>query len=275
MTVIDRAYNTLCHNVLDYGYLRPSRVEDTYSLPGLRIQTSLAELEFPILTSRQIFYKGVLGELAAFLQGATMLRDFEHHGCNYWAHNAGQWKKNYGKEKTNWAVGRIYGAQWRNWGCTNLDQLRMLVNGLKTDKYGRRHILTTWNPEELDDMCLPPCHLLTQFYARQENYLDCVVYMRSVDLALGLPSDLVLYGALLLLVAKEVDMVPGRLIMQFGDAHIYVPHIEQLREQINRPVKLHGAVPVLATNASLFNFEANQLTFANYSPQEAIKYELL
>jgi thymidylate synthase len=274
MATVDIGFNALASSVLNYGYLKPSRVGPTYSLPGQTLQTSLVELEFPILTTRKIHIKGIIGELAAFLQGAEWLHEFKKFGCNYWDHNAAQWPRNIGYPPEEHYLGRIYGVQWRDWGRHGMDQLAALVHGIKTDRYGRRHILTTWNPEELDEMCLPPCHLLAQFYARNDT-LDCVVYMRSVDIALGLPSDLVLYGALLMLVAKEVNMSPGRVHMMFGDAHIYEPHIEALQGQLSRRVHFPGPTARLHPKASLFDFQPEHFILENYDPMESISYVLL
>ena len=274
MTIVDAAYNTLAGKVLRHGYIKPSRVGETLSLPGLSMQTWNVANEFPVLSSRKIHMTGILGELAAFLRGATRLADFKAQNCNYWDHNASQWGPNQGVPKEDWSVGRIYGAMWRRWGRTGLDQIQALVDGIKTDRYGRRHLLTTWNPEELGGMCLPPCHLLAQFYVHGDT-LDCIVYMRSVDIALGLPSDLVLYGALLMLVAKEVDMQAGKLTMQFGDAHIYKPHIEALSAQIQRKDPLNGPTAGLSVGATLDTFTAADFFLYNYEPLEAISYVLL
>lgn len=274
MALIDSAYQVLCEQVLRNGYVKPSRVGETLSLPGLSIKSWNVAQEFPILSSRKIFLPGILGELAAFLRGATMLREFKKQGCNYWDHNASQWPLNEGLRQENWSVGRIYGAQWREWGITGLDQIKALVDGIKADPHGRRHLLTTWNPEELGAMCLPPCHLLAQFYVHGDR-IDCIVYMRSVDLALGLPSDLVLYGVLLMLVAKEVGLKPGTLHMQFGDAHIYKPHIEKLAAQLQRFPPTIGPYATLSLDATLNNFTADKFYLRNYDPLEAIKYELL
>lgn len=274
MAIVDTAYKILCDQVLYQGYIKTSRVGETLSLPGLHMKTWPICDEFPILTTRKIFYKGVLGELAAFLQGATKLAEFEALGCNYWRHNASQWSFNQHLPEEAWLVGHIYGAQWRKWGLTKLDQIKQLVEGLKADPYGRRHILTTWNPEDLGRMCLPPCHILAQFYACQES-LDCIVYMRSVDLALGLPSDLVLYGTLLMLVAKAVERLPGRVHMQFGDAHVYQPHIQQLQQQLTRQGPTFGPIAVLDAAATLDNFHPDHFKLHDYNPLEVIKYELL
>lgn len=274
MALIDSAYQILCEQVLRNGYVKPSRVGETLSLPGLSIKSWNVTQEFPILSSRKIFLPGILGELAAFLRGATALREFKEQGCNYWDHNAAQWSWNADLDKEDWEVGRIYGAQWREWGITGLDQIKALVAGIKADPHGRRHLLTTWNPEELDVMCLPPCHLLAQFYVHGDR-IDCIVYMRSVDLALGLPSDLVLYGVLLMLVAKEVGLVPGTLHMQFGDAHIYKPHIIRLAAQLQRFPATVGPFATLQHDATLDNFTASMFQLHGYAPLEAISYVLL
>lgn len=273
MTVLDIAYAKLAYQVLSHGYLRPSRVGETISLPGMSLTTPPVSIEFPIVTTRKIFYKGVIGELAAFLKGATTLQEFKDFGCNYWHHNAAQWPRNFGKPESEWRVGRIYGAQWRMWGNTGFDQLEVLIDGIKSDTYGRRHILTTWDPEDLPNGCLPPCHLLAQFYAHNTS-LDCVVYMRSVDIALGLPSDLVLYGALLMLVAKAVNRKAGRLIFHFGDAHVYKAHVKGMEEQLKRRSLSDTPHATLLSDADIFSFKPSQFVLTNYDPMDALTYDL-
>lgn len=266
-------YLQLLERVVDVGDDRPSRVGMTRSVFGASFSTTcLAHGYFPLLTTRRVYTKGVLGELAAFLKGADKLQDFKDFGCNYWDHNAMQWGPNKKLPPEKMTVGRIYGVQWRDWNYEH-DQLRELVKGIKHDPYGRRHILTTWNPSELHEMCLPPCHILAQFYVDSTGGLSVNVYMRSVDLCLGLPSDIILYAALLLLVAKETDLKPYKLSFAFGDAHIYHPHFANLTVQLNRhPGKL--PTYTLAPEASLFDFKPEQLTINNYQPQEPLHYEL-
>ena len=275
MTILDREYAAVADHILRFGVKRPSRVGETISVPGLSLTTAPLYIEFPILTTRRLFPRGVVGELAAFLQGATMLSEFKEFGCNYWTHNARQWARNAGKPESEWEVGKVYGNKWRHWGRTNYDQLRALIDGLLTDPYGRRHILTTWDPEDLPSGCLPPCHLLAQFYVAN-GIIDCIVTMRSVDIALGLPSDLVLYGVLLMLVAKEVDLIPGKLHFHFGDAHIYCEHLDGMREQLQRhPANDHAPTAKLLKGAQLFDFKPSQFELSDYYPMEAINYVLL
>jgi thymidylate synthase len=274
MANIDKKFKRLVTQVFNAGNIKPSRVGDTYSVPGLSICTAPIHAEFPIITTRQIFYMGAVGELAAFLQGATMLRDFKAAGCRYWDDTALAWDRNEGRHLHNFEVGNIYGAQWRRWRG-ELDQLQVLVDGLLADPHGRRHILTTWDPLDLPNMCLPPCHLLAQFYVTAKHELDCIVYMRSVDIALGLPTDLTLYAILTMLVAKSVGLLPGRLHFHFGDAHIYCLHEHQLHHQV---YERHGSqlssLVSLNNTADLFAFKPEHFTMERYNYDNAIKYEL-
>lgn len=272
MSMMDLSFNTLAKKVLEKGHRKPSRVGDTVSLPGLSLATAPLTYEFPILTNRKIFYYGILGELAAFLRGATTLREFKAFGCNFWDENAKKWGENEGLEGADLQVGRIYGAQWRKWNSW-YDQLKAVVDGIKQDPYGRRHIMTTWNPTELDHMCLPPCHLLVQFIL-YGNTLEAVVYMRSVDIALGLPSDIITYSVLTMLIAKETGYQPGQVHFQFGDAHVYEPHFEKLWQQIGRTPRLQRPLAQLQPHATPFNFHPDMLEVLYYEPQDAIKFQL-
>ena len=274
MKTYEENYSILLSHVLTTGQARPSRVGNTISVFGAHLAIpDLREGHFPLLTTRRMFVQGQLGELAAFLRGADDVATFQKFGCKFWNANAAAWTENVLRPPEKHKVGRVYGVQWRDWNYT-YDQLSVLVNGIKSDPYGRRHILTTWNPSELNRMCLPPCHILAQFYVDVDGYLDCMVYMRSVDLCLGLPSDVVLYAALLCLVAKETGYKPGTLKFSFGDAHIYEAHVPQLKKQLCR---LPNTRPTyeLEPTTRLFNFQPDDFTFSDYFPHERIDYELL
>jgi thymidylate synthase len=226
---------------------------------------------FPLLTTRAVPYRGVLGELAAFIEGTSSLSRFKELGCNYWDGNAEAWAP--GQD----TVGRIYGVQWRDWrnGDRSIDQLKRLVEGLISRPYDRRHILTAWNPGELEEMCLPPCHIFAQFYRSSvSSRLDCTVYMRSVDLCLGLPADLVLYAMLLTLIAEETKLHPGMLIFMLGDAHIYENHLDSWKIQRSR--EPHSDLPKahFPAGMGLWNFDPTQVSFVGYHPEPNIKYEL-
>lgn len=260
----ERDYNALVDYTASTGEPRLSRAGSTRSTFGMILRIdSLPKGTFPILTARKMFYKPVLGELAAFLKGATDIRTFKEFGCNYWDANASRWSANFGKPKEDWEVGQVYGAQWRNWRRQGYDQLKVLIYELRTNPFSRRHVLTTYDPEETY-ACLPPCHLMAQFNVTITGNLDCVVYMRSVDLCLGLPSDVVLYAALMLVICNEVDLKPGTLTFMLGDTHIYENHLDIWGH--------HGSLPVYP--APKFNLD-KIATIDNFCPEflDLLDYE--
>lgn len=265
-TINEREYLNLLGDVLDNGYLSESRAGETYSLPNLNATFDL-RLGFPLLTTRQMFPAGVIGELAAFVRGAEDLATFKKFGCNYWDANAANWPPNKDLPKEKWRVGRIYGAVWRS--LNGVDQLTNVIENIKTDPYSRRHVVSAW-----DGKCegaLPPCHIMFQFYVRR-GQLSCHVYMRSVDLCVGLPSDILLYGVLMSLVAKDTGLTPALLTFSFGDAHIYTNHLDDLTQtQFGR--KIYNAPKlVLAPEATTLEFLPEHVSFENYVHHPAIKY---
>ena len=235
----------------------------------LRID-ELAQNRFPILTARKMFYRPVFGELAAFLHGAVDLRTFRDFGCNYWDANAANWAGNSHLNEDEWQVGQIYGAQWRNWLGGGHDQIEALVKSLIRDPNSRRHLLTTYDPTE-DQACLPPCHLLAQFNISRGR-LSCCVYMRSVDLCLGLPSDVLLYAALLVLLANETDYLPGSLTFMLGDTHIYENHVATWLDK--QTTALSHELPTYRLEpTTLDTFSPDRLVLNNYQSGERIAYK--
>lgn len=271
MSKFEVEYCNLVTNVIKHGEHRQSRAGFTVSLFGTALRIDCLEQGyFPILTQRKIFTKGIFGELAGFLRGATDLQTFKDFGCNYWDENAAAWERNKGVPKSQQYVGRIYGAQWRAW-AGRLDQLAELIKGLKVDPYSRRHLLTTYDPIELDEMCLPPCHLLTQFNVRATKQLDCAVTMRSVDLCLGLPSDIVLYASLLLILCNETGYTPGKLTFMLGDTHVYRDHIDTFQLHANRAMH---ELPRYTLNpfTTTDNFVPANLELLNYNNSGVLNY---
>lgn len=264
-TINEQRYNLLLNIVLEHGHLSESRAGNTYSLPGQQLTLDL-RLGFPVLTTRQIFTTGVWGELAGFVRGAEDLATYKKFGCNYWYDNAAQWAENYGKPEGDWQIGKSYGSLWRNFN--GVDQLTTVLANLKSDPYSRRHVITAWDPSA--KACLPSCHIMFQFYVRG-GYLHCHVYMRSVDLCVGLPSDILLYATLMSLVAKDVSLVPATLTFSFGDAHIYENHIEQWLDQAQRQV-LHAPDLLLKEAATTLTFEPTDAQLINYQHDRPIKY---
>jgi len=263
----ERNYLDLIVNVLQHGYNSDSRAGPTYSLPGQQITVDLRG-GFPMLTTRKMYVKGIFGELAAFVRGAEDLAVFENFGCNYWRDNAANWPENFGKPETEWKVGQSYGSLWRNF--EGVDQLQSVIAALKNDQSSRRHVITAWHPAA--QACLPSCHIMFQFYARQ-GYLHCHVYMRSVDLCVGLPSDIVLYALLMSLVAKDVGLVPATLTFSFGDCHLYQVHKDQfLEEQVTRKILMPPSLK-LSAEASTLTFTPDMITIENYVSHAPIKYQ--
>lgn len=272
-------YLHLIQQVAHRGTRRPSRVGDTISKFGEQLRIAcLQHDEFPLLTTRKLFYKPVFGELAAFLDGATSVSQFEYYGCNYWGPNARTWQDDLRNPQRN-QVGRVYGAQWRDWLPPGyaiepaIDQISLLLEGLKENPYGRRHVVTAWNPGELTSMCLPPCHIMFQCYVGGDDTLSMQIYMRSVDLCLGLPADVILYSALLLVLCEETGRRPGDLLFTFGDAHIYVGHLETMEQQCSRMIREPPTFEI-AHEVTVDTFGPDSIIINDYNPQEALKYEL-
>lgn len=220
---------------------------------------------FPIVSLRDIAYKSAFGELAAFLRGATSKQEFTDLGCSYW-NTTGE-----GDD-----LGPIYGAQWRNWGGypdrKGIDQLRQLVINLKVDPTSRRNLLSTWNIGEMPDMVLPPCHLTAQFNVHK-GCLDCAVYMRSVDVMLGLPYDIIVYALLTHLLAKHCGYKVGMLKFMMGNTHIYKNHYMDAIRLLKLEPQKH-APQLSIVNAELFDFFPQDAIVTGYEPNDKMAFKL-
>ena len=269
MSDYEARYTALVNRVIQQGRTRNSRAGPTRQLFGTMLDVGELSDGFPILTSRRMYPNGVWGELAAFLQGAVRLDEFKKLDCNYWDANAKAWGYNKDLLPESLLVGKVYGAQWRNFN--GLDQLRQLVEGLKNDPFGRRHLLTTYNPAEIHLGCLPPCHLLAQFNVTVDERLDCCVYMRSVDLCLGLPSDVILYATLVELLCADSELSPGKLVFMLGDTHIYENHIVRWLHQQMRCTYLLPSL-ILDKGLSVFNFTNTGIALHGYVHNDGIPY---
>ena len=223
-------YEKLLREILVYGKRREDRTGvGTRSIFGARMEFDLRDNKLPLITTKKVFLKGIIYELLWFLRGDTNVKWLQEHGVHIWD----EWADEDGE------LGPVYGHQWRHWDCEHgyVDQIRNLVDGLKNDPYSRRHILSAWNVADLDDMALPPCHLLCQFYVEDTfdgKSLSCQLYQRSADMFLGVPFNIAEYSILTMMLAQQVDMSPGRFIWVGGDCHIYENHVDQVTEQIHR-----------------------------------------
>jgi thymidylate synthase len=264
-------YRELVKDILHNGIERQTRNAKTKSVFGRTLRVNVEPGEFPLLNGRKMFYKGIVGELAAFLKGPKTIKDFEDQGCNYWE----KWGNPDG------TINVDYGNSWLDFNGVN--QLDELVETIKKDPYGRRHIVTGWRPDKLKDLNLPCCHLLYQWYVRDQDgirYLDMIWYQRSVDTMIGLPSDIILAYVLNLLVANDVKCVPGEIIMNLGDTHIYEPHYEGAQEYIDnvRVAYMDGRLQCPRheiVNSGLKDFKPEDISIYGYNPMPKINFELL
>ena len=261
----ERNYLELCKRVIDTGYRAESRAGATRSLPGCMLKIPLDQ-GFPLLTTRRMHPDGVIGELAGFVRGAEDLATYEKFGCKYWRDNAAEWVPNRDKPFEEWQIGRSYGAIWRS--LSNVDQLANVIAMLKTDPLSRRHVVSAWDPGA--QACLPSCHIMFQFYVR-DGGLHCGVYMRSVDLCVGLPSDIVLYALLTSLVAKDVGLQPKSLTFFLLDTHVYENHVALFSEQYSL---VPGRSPQMAISpgATTLSFTPDMISISGYDPTPPIKY---
>lgn len=261
-----RQWLQIMEKALTFGERRIDRTGvGTLALFGEQLVFDLRD-GFPAVTTKQLAFKQMAGELSCFVRGCFNLQDFHDVGCSIWDANA---TAAYWTPRTPGDVGRIYGVQWRDWrsfvpgGFKSTDQLQQLLQDLTRNPYSRRHLLTTWNPGELDQMCLPPCHVLCQAYVSNLGDLDLRVDMRSVDLFLGLPFDVASYALLQHLIAKDLALSPRSLIFQLGDAHVYLNHQDAVRTVLDRePLALPRLE--LSPETSTLCFMPEQAKLLNY-----------
>ena len=268
-----KSYIELVEKVLATGNKRGDRTGvGTVSLFGEQMKFDLRN-GFPAVTQKKLAFNQVKGELIAFIRGYRKLEDFHSLGVKIWDANFNS--KTWAGQDND--LGRIYGVNWRSWqglnngAAVHIDQLKELVRGLKNNPYGRRHVVVNYNPAELNQVCLPACHVLFQCYV-EDGLLDLRVDMRSLDLFLGAPFDIASYAILQTLIAKECKLHVRHLIFQVGDAHIYNNHIEQVKIMLGR----HEFVlpQLVLNNSDLFNVQMDDIGLLNYQSHSAIAAEM-
>jgi thymidylate synthase len=275
-------YHNLLRKVLTEGSVRDDRTGvGTRALFGEQLKFDLKKY-FPAITTKKLAWKALVGELLWFIEGSGDERRLAEitHGTRdgtvtIWTPNAvaSYWKP---KAKFEGDLGRVYGVQWRDWTKPNgekVDQLIDLIEGIKNDPYGRRHILTAWNPGELDQMALPPCHMFAQFWVNNGE-LSCQMYQRSADLFLGVPFNIASYALFTHMIAQVCNLKVADLIMCFGDCHIYHDHEDQVREQLRRP---HYPQPHLKLNSEIKeidHFSMTDIELVGYSSHGTIKAKM-
>lgn len=259
----DYIYFQLVEHVLRNGVNRDNERTGvgTKAVFGTNITFNLQD-QFPLLTYRKIFYRGVIGELVSFLRGYTNVKDFQNVGCNYWNHWADK----------NGDLGPIYGAQWINYSGLGINQIRNVIEEAKRNPESRRLYVTAWNPEENNKMSLLPCFHGFQLFIDNNN-LDLLVNMRSSDIMLGLPSDLLFHALLMLVFANELKISPRKLTFSLGDAHIYKNHIEYA-EYAKELMFYNGANVSINLNARLHNISPDDFVIHNYRHYPAEKLDV-
>ena len=258
-----KQYLDLLRHVLDEGTLKHDRTgTGTKSIFGYQLRCNLDD-GFPLLTTKKVHLKSIIYELLWFLQGNTNVHWLQEHGVRIW----NEWADENGD------LGPVYGHQWRSWpdyhGGT-IDQIANVVEAIKTNPDSRRLIVSAWNVAEVADMALPPCHTLFQFYCVDDR-LSLQLYQRSADLFLGVPFNIASYALLLMMVAQVTGKRPGDFIHTFGDAHIYLNHLDQVHEQLSRTPR---RLPVMHINPdvqSIFDFDYSDFSLEGYDPYPAIK----
>lgn len=266
-----KQYGALINRILHSGEKRSSRAGDVYSVFGEFLTIDVSQ-EFPLLRGRKMFYKPVLGELAAMFRGPKNIRDFKQFGCNYWD----AWG-----DKLHIEEGHLeldYGNAWINFNGVN--QLEDVVQKLTTARTDRRILISGWRPDRLGSLSLPCCHLLYQWYVRdvdtEQPKLDMIWYQRSVDTMVGLPSDIILAAAWNIILANQCGLQPGIIKFMLADTHIYANHIPQTLEymrQLNK-VEYKKIEYAIDPTASVYNFIPDMLSIVDYSHQPAIKFDL-
>lgn len=282
-------YLDLCRHVLEHGEKREDRTgTGTISTFGYQMRFDLTK-GFPLLTTKKVFYRGIFEELLWFLSGNTNIKPLVDKKVNIW----NEWPYDKYSKSPNFKgetleefiekirddqefankygdLGPVYGKQWRDFN--GVDQITQLIEGIKKDPFSRRHIVVTYNPAEVKDMALPPCHSMFQFYVSADGKkLSCQMYQRSGDLFLGVPFDIASYALLLSMVAQVCDLEPYEFIHTFGDAHIYLNHLDQINEQLTRDPR---PLPKLVLNKdvkNIFDFKYEDIKIEDYDPYPAIK----
>ena len=273
-----KQYLDLLADILNNGEHKEDRTGvGTLSVFGRQLRFDLTE-GFPSVTTKKLAWKSVVSELLWFLEGSNDERRLaeilygrrDSNRNTIWTGNA---EAAYWQPKANFPgdLGRVYGVQWRDW--RGVDQVTKLIDGIKNDPNGRRHIISAWNVDELDQMALPPCHVMSQFYV-SKGKLSCHMYQRSVDVFLGLPFNIASYALLTHLIARECELDVGELIISTGDTHIYTNHIDQVKEQLSRePYPL----PTLWLNPNIkkvLDFTMETIDLDNYKCHGTIKAEM-
>ena len=257
-----KQYLDLMQKVLDEGQEKSDRTgTGTLSIFGHQMRFDLSK-GFPLVTTKKVHLKSIIHELIWFLQGSTNISYLKENGVSIWDEWADE----------NGDLGPVYGAQWRSWPDGNngtIDQIENLINGINNNPDSRRHIVSAWNPALVDEMALPPCHSLFQFYVA-DGELSCQLYQRSADIFLGVPFNIASYALLTHMIAQVCNLKAGKFVHTLGDAHLYVNHLEQAKLQLSREVMGLPELKLSSNVDSIFDFKFEDIEIINYESHPAI-----
>ena len=261
-----KQYLDLLQHVLDHGTEREDRTgTGTVGVFGYQMRFDLGD-GFPCLTTKKLHLRSIIYELLWFLRGDTNIKYLKDHGVSIWD----EWADGNGN------LGPVYGSQWRSWpdgrGGT-IDQIANVVEQIKSNPYSRRLMVTAWNPAEIADMALPPCHCLFQFYV-DHGRLSCQLYQRSADIFLGVPFNIASYALLTMMMAQVCGLEAGDFVHTFGDAHIYKNHLDQVHLQLTREPRPLPTMKINPERKNIFDFEYEDFTLEGYDPHPHIKGEV-
>ncbi|MEX2430930.1 MAG: thymidylate synthase [Dehalococcoidia bacterium] len=261
-----QTYLQFLRHILQHGTRKSDRtVTGTISHFGYQMRFDLAD-GFPAVTTKKLHLKSIIYELLWFLRGETNVRWLQERGVKIWD----EWADGNGD------LGPVYGSQWRSWPDGqggSIDQIANVVHSIRTKPESRRHIVSAWNPAEVDEMALPPCHCLFQFYVAEDR-LSCHLYQRSADVFLGVPFNIASYALLTQMVAQVTGLKPGDFVHSFGDVHLYSNHFEQARLQLERPPRPLPRLAINPDRTSIFDFEFEDFEVTGYDPHPRIKAEI-
>ena len=261
-----KQYLDLMRTILDEGHYKADRTgTGTYSIFGYQMRFDLQK-GFPLLTTKKLHLRSIIYELLWFLRGDTNIQYLHDHNVTIWDEWADE----------NGDLGPVYGKQWRSWEAPDgrvIDQITNLIEQLKRNPDSRRLIVSAWNPADVDQMALPPCHTMFQFYAN-DGQLSCQLYQRSADVFLGVPFNIASYALLTMMVAQVCGLKAKDFVHTFGDAHIYSNHVEQAKLQLSRDPRPLPQMRINPEVKSIFDFQYEDFTLVNYDPHPHIKADV-
>lgn len=282
----EHQYLNIIKNIIENGVKRDDRTKvGTLSTFGSMMRFSLNN-DFPLLTTKRVFWKGVVEELLFFIKGDTNSKHLEDKGINIWQPNTTREfldSKNFNNREVG-DMGPLYGFQWRHWGAkyidmnTNydgqgIDQLKECIRLIKEEPTSRRIVMSAWNVGDMDNMVLNPCHIMVQFYVAN-NELSCLMYQRSVDCGLGLPFNIASYALLTCIIAHITKLDLGELVITTGDTHVYLNHIEQLKIQLTREPKPFPKLVINCEPKDIDSYTINDFNLIDYDPHPTIKMSM-